>query len=275
VPTTGPAINSSITLHPGAGHVPFLGRPRRAAFTFVTIRLLVALSLGTLATPSHAEWRRTSDIDLNTAYTLEEGSLSIGIFAPLSVGVTENFQASIHPLLLLLGQPSLAFRLRLTTIDDVTVALNLAGAWSFIEREDEDGVTSQTAGERYGFPGTLQLTQTTTIRLGRSALISLGSGITADFLGERPIRGMLELHLSAHLVPASRHLLMLQLIGFIPFTEAVELIRPTAQFIYAWSATSRIDLAVGLGLGDWTWEDSTGRRTSLRIFPVLDVWFRF
>lgn len=227
------------------------------------------------STPAHAEWRRTTDIDLNTAYTLEEGALSVGLFAPLVVGVTDDFQASIHPLLLLLGQPSLAFRLRVTPVDDVTVSLNLSGAWSFIERETASGTSSPTDDETFGFPGTLQLTETTTLTLGRHALLSFGAGVAADFLGEVPIRGLFEIHLSAHFLPAPRHLVMLQLIGFVPFTEELDLVRPSAQVVYAWSAGSRIHLALGLGLGEWTWESADGSRTTLNLFPILDVWFRF
>ena len=241
----------------------------------MSTRLYIALAFALWATDARAEWRRTSDIDLNTAYTLDEGALSVGIFAPLVVGVTDDFQASIHPLLLLLGQPSLAFRLRLTSVDDVTVSLNLSGAWSFIERETASGASTPEGNETYGFPGALQLTETTTIALGRHALLSFGGGVAADFLGENPVRGLFEVHLSAHFLPTSRHLVMLQLIGFIPFTEPVDLLRPTAQVVYAWSAGSRVHLAIGLGLGEWAWETSDGKRSTLNLFPILDVWFRF
>lgn len=251
--------------------------PTRTPPSGPTALLMAALAATCLltSTPAHAEWRRTTDIDLNTAYTLEEGALSVGLFAPLVVGVTDDFQASIHPLLLLLGQPSLAFRFRVTPVDDVTVSLNLSGAWSFIERETASGTATPTGDETFGFPGTLQLTETTTLTLGRHALFSFGAGVAADFLGEVPIRGLLEVHLSAHLLPAPRHLIMIQLIGFIPFTEEVDLIRPSAQVVYAWSAGARIHLAFGLGLGEWTWESADGSRTTLNLFPVLDVWFRF
>lgn len=258
------------------GTLDFQGAPSLYGSPMST-RLRAFFSLLALfgATDSRAEWRRTTDIDLNTAYTLEEGALSVGVFAPLVVGVTDDFQASIHPLLLLLGQPSLAFRLRLTHVDDVTVSLNLAGAWSFIERETASGTSSPENDESFGFPGTLQLTETTTIALGRHTLVSFGGGVAADFLGEDPVRGMVEVHVSAHFLPSSRHLIMLQLIGFIPFTEQVELMRPSAQIVYGWSAGSRVHLAVGLGAGEWTWDSSDGERTTLRFFPVLDVWFRF
>ena len=239
--------------------------------------MLVALlaMIGT-AREARAEWRRTTDIELNTAFTQEEGSLSIGILSPLTVGVTDSFQAAIHPLLLLLGQTSLAFRGRVTPIDDVSAALNLAGTWSFIDRETRDGVPSADAGDaEIGFPGTLQLTETTSFRLGQSALLSAGAGVASDFIGATPTRGLVELHVAAHWLPASRHLVMLQLLGYVPFTEEARLMRPSAQVIYAWAASSRVQLVMGLGVGEWTWETADGGRSKVRIFPIADLWFRF
>lgn len=235
------------------------------------------LAAGAIGSVARAEWRRTTDIELNTAFTLEEGTLSIGILSPLTVGVTESFQASIHPVLLLLGQPSLAFRVRLTPVGDVTASLNLAGAWSFIQRETVGGEPSSAAteGERVGFPGTLQLTETTTFRLGSRFLLSAGGGFATDFLGEEPVRGLVELHLSVHWLAAARHMLMVQLMTYLPVTEAVRWLRPSAQLLYAWAAGSSVQLALGLGLGEWVWEKSDTRRTTLPVFPMVDVWFRF
>ncbi len=235
------------------------------------------LALTFASAPARAEWRRSTDIELNTAFTLEEGTLSIGILSPLTVGVTDNFQAAIHPILLLLGQPSLALRMRVTSVDDVTVALNLAGAWSFIQRETADGQRASAAadGEEVGFPGSLQLTETTTFRLGNRVLLSAGGGVAGDFIGGDPVRGLFELHLSTHVLAAARHMVMVQLMGYLPFTEAVTLVRPSAQVLYVWSAGSSVQLALGLGVGDWPWESSSGRRTSVHIFPFIDVWFRF
>jgi hypothetical protein len=106
-------------------------------------------------------------------------------------------------------------------------------------------------------------------------LLSAGGGGAADFVGERPVRGLVELHLSLHWLAAARHLLMLQVMGYLPFTERVELLRPTAQLLYVWSAGSSVQLALGIGVGDWVWETSDARRTRVRVFPLADVWFRF
>lgn len=247
----------------------------RRRFVIVAAGMLAATSLS--APLASAEWRRTSDVELATAYTLEEKALSIGVFSPLSVGVTESFQASIHPLLLLLGQPSLAFRIRLTPVDTVTVSLDVAGAWSFINRENEDGLKSSEAaeGERVGFPGTLQLGATVTWAAGSDWLVSAGTGPAIDFLGDEPIRGMALLHLALHWLPGPRHLVMLRSLGYIDVTHDAALVRPAAQLAYSWAASSHVHVMFGLGIGDWVWEASNGRRRTVRVFPLGDVVFRF
>jgi hypothetical protein len=238
--------------------------------------VFLGLAASSLGGAVHADWRRLSDIELNTAYTLDEGSLSVGLFSPLSVGVTETFQASIHPLLLLLGQPSLALRQRLTAVDDVTTSINLAATWSFIKRETIDGRAAPSAeGATLGYPGTMQLTSTTSVVLGERWLLTGGGGVAADFLGADPIRTLVELHASVHWLPVRRHLVMLQLMGFLSTRSEVTLIRPSAQVLYAWSLSAKLQLALGMGMGEWQWESDTGTRRDLRFFPMLDLWFRF
>ena len=240
---------------------------------------------------ARAEWRRTSDLALNTAYTLEEGALQLGIISPLTVGVTDAFQATFHPLLLLLGQPTLALRLRVTPVDDVTVALNVAGGWSFVQKEDRNGTPVAQARRTLrrpwtpdgtteldvdvGYPGTLQLTATMTIRLGKSWLVSWGFGPALDFLGADPIRGAAEVHLSADWLISAKHLLMVQLSGYVPVSEAVRLLRPEAQLLYGWAISDRVQLSAGLGFGDFLWSASESRRTTFPVLPIVDLWFRF
>ena len=223
---------------------------------------------------ARAEWRRTSDLELNTAYTLEEGALQLGIISPLTVGVTDAFQATFHPLLLLLGQPTLALRLRVTPVDDVTVALNVAGGWSFVQKEDRNG-TPASDGAGTGYPGTLQLTGTMTVRLGKAWLVSWGFGPAMDFLGGDPIRGAAEVHLSADWLISAKHLLMVQLSAYVPVTENVRLLRPEAQLLYGWAISDRVQLTAGLGFGEFIWSTSASRRTTFPVLPIVDLWFRF
>lgn len=240
---------------------------------------------------ARAEWRRTSDLELNTAYTLEEGALQLGIISPLTVGVTDAFQATFHPLLLLLGQPTLALRLRVTPVDDVTIALNVAGGWSFVQKEDRTGTpeaqarrtlprpwTPDSNSERdvdVGYPGMLQLTATMTVRLGKAWLVSWGFGPAVDFLGGDPIRGAAEVHLSADWLITAKHLLMVQLSAYVPVTERVRLLRPEAQLLYGWAISDRVQLTAGLGFGDFIWSTSESHRTTFPVLPIVDLWFRF
>lgn len=263
----------------GGDAIEALGRRSAARGRRSVVALALASVLGVAASGggARAEWRRTSEIELNTAYTLEESAISVGILSPLTVGVTESFQASIHPLLLLLGQPSLALRVRLNPVDDITVALNLAGAWSFIRRETADGVAASQAPDaaEVGFPGSLQLGITVTSPLGKHWLVSAGGGPGADFLGGDPIRGLVEVHASVHWLPRPRHLFMLQGNGYLDLGDSAALVRPSAELLYSWALASHVHLVVGVGLGDWVWEEASGARSKVRVFPLLDLVFRF
>jgi hypothetical protein len=171
-------------------------------------------------------------------------------------------------------QPTLALRLRVTPVDVVTVALNLAGGWSFVQKEDRSGAPS-TGDAGVGYPGTVQLTATMTIRLGKSWLVSWGLGPALDFLGGEPIRGAAEVHLSADWLITAKHLLMVQLSGYVPVSEAVRLLRPEAQLLYGWAISDRVQLSAGLGFGDFIWSTSERRRTTFPVLPIVDLWFRF
>jgi len=226
--------------------------------------------------PARAEWRRTADIDWGTAYTLDDGALSVGVLSPLTVGVTDEFQVSIHPILLLVGKPSLNLRYRVTPVGPVTVSVDMGGAWSFIRRVDLNGhepAVGSTAPT--GFPGTLQLHTNVTVRLSPNWLATVGTGGAIDFLGGTARRGMAEFHASAHWLPGPRHLVMLQASTLVDLTNGGGLIRPTIQVLYAWAASSRVQLGVGLTVGRIIWETGPGQSANIYAFPIIDAWFRF
>jgi hypothetical protein len=225
---------------------------------------------------ARAEWRRTSAIDWSTAYTLDEGALSVGVLSPLQVGVSDGLQVSVHPILLLVGKPSAALRYRLGPVETWTFALNVSATWSIIQRVDRDGreVNDTTTGPT-GFPGTVQLTGSTTVQVGREWLFTVGTGAAADFLGGTPYRGLLEFHAAAHWLPSARHLVMLQLSTLLDPTSGDPLVRPSAQLLYAWAASARVQLGVGIAVGRFLWETGTEAAAEFNVFPILDAWFRF
>ena len=179
----------------------------------IALVLVLAPAAGTGA--ARADWRRSIDLNYGTAFTLEQGMVEIGVMTPLSIGVTDELQVALHPILLLLGQPYIALRWRASRYGVATVALNLAGSWSLIRREDEAGTPATEGTPGGGFPGTVQLTATLTFRAGHDWLFSVGAGPGIDLLGARPIRGLAELHASAHWLIDASQLVMLHATGYL------------------------------------------------------------
>ncbi|PIE15965.1 MAG: hypothetical protein CSA66_07915 [Proteobacteria bacterium] len=236
------------------------------------LTLLIAIAT---ARPAAADWRRTVDLNCGTAFTLEQGMVEVGLLTPLSVGVTDDVQVALHPILLLLGQPYIALRWRATRYDDVTLAFNLGTSWSFIRREDAEGDPSpEDPKADLGFPGTLQLDATVTFRVGDGWLFSVGGGPAMDLLGARPIRGLAELHASIHALIDRAQLVMLQASTYIDVTGAVDVRRPLVTLMYAVALSDAVHLGAGLGFGRFIYEPAAGVREELLVFPVADIWFR-
>ena len=224
---------------------------------------------------THSDWRRTADVTYNTAFTLDQGVLEVGILTPLSIGITDEIQTALHPVLLLLGVPSLSLRWRVTRKRDVTVAINGSAAWSFVRKEDRDGIPEDGGPSGpVGFPGTTQLTATMTFRAGDAWLLSAGSGPALDFLGSNPIRGMAEFHGAVHWLVESDFLLMAQFIGYLDFSSNVSVRRPVAQLMMAYAVSDLVHLGLGVGFGKFIFETSATNRDTLAAFPIVDIWFR-
>jgi len=245
--------------------------PRAAVAAAIALTLVTGAS-----TEARGDWRRTTEVTHNTAFTLEQGQVEIGVLTPLSVGVTDELQVALHPVLLLLGQPYLALRWRLTRFGPVNVALNLGASWSFIRREDRDGrpADADTVGP-VGFPGSLQLTGTVTLRLGSDWLLSLGAGPALDLLGAEVTRGLVELHAGLHWLIDRRQLLMLHANGYLQLSEEVTVRRPVVQLLYAVALSNVVHLGGGVGFGEFIFEPTDTERQTLAVFPVIDLWFRF
>jgi len=244
--------------------------PRR-----VTIALVLLLAMAFGADGARADWRRSTELNYGTAFTLEQGMVEIGVMTPLSIGVTDELQVAIHPVLLLLGQPYIAVRWRASRYGVATLALNLAGSWSLIRREDERGEPATEGTPGSGFPGTVQLTATLTFRAGKDWLFSIGAGPGVDLLGADPIRGLVEIHASTHWLIDSSQLLMLHATGYLDASDDGHLLRPVLELEYAVALSNVVHLGAGVGFGEFIYEPNAGERKTLRIFPVADIWFRF
>lgn len=238
----------------------------------LAIVLLVALVVSTGT--ARADWRRTTELSYGTAFTLEQGMVEVGLMTPLSIGVTDELQVATHPILLLLGQPYIALRWRVSRLGLATVALNLAGSWSFIRREDESGAPAAEGTPGSGFPGTVQLTATVTLRAGRDWLFSIGAGPGVDLLGARPTRGLAEIHASAHWLIDASQLMMVHATGYLDASDDGHLLRPVLELEYAVALSNVVHIGAGVGFGEFIYEPNADERRTLRVFPVVDIWFR-
>ncbi len=237
----------------------------------------VALVLAALApTEARADWRRSTQLTYNTAFTLDQGGLELGVLSPLSVGITDEAQLSLHPVLLLLGVPSFGLRWRVTRRLPVAVSLDFNGTWQFNRQEDGEGVPAQvSSASQVGYPGTLQLTSTVTFSLGKEWLASVGGGPGVDFLSADPIRGLVELHGSIHWLPQTDVLIMAHVQMYVA-TDGVQLIRrPVAQLMAAYAVSDLVHVGGGVAFGEFVFETDDTDRRELSVFPVADVWFRF
>ena len=232
---------------------------------------VVSLALGESA---RAEWRTNADVAFNTAYTLQEGTLMMGVLGPLDIGVSDTLQVGLHPILLLVGKPSVAVRQRLNPVGPLTFAMNAGASWSFIKRVDAEGEAPVEGSERpTGFPGALHLSLLGTAELSTQLTLTGGTGLGADLLGDTFVRAFIPAQLGLHQRLGARHLLMLQGLLQVRLTDG-KLRRPSLQLLYGLSLTPLIQLALGLSLGPAPWQTERGQ-TSLAAFPLVDVWFRF
>jgi hypothetical protein len=225
-----------------------------------------------------ADWGGAPDITQGTAHTLNKGELEFGLIAPLQYGISDAVTASIHPIMLLIGVPSLNIRWRITPPREVVVALNIGATWSFLETEDTEGRADDgtcTQG-RLGFPGTAHLSATTTWEILPTLALTGSTGLAMDFLDIQPIRYLLELSLALHWLVTPDDMLMLLGRTFLDFEQVgVDIMhQPTGQLMYAHSF-GNLSLAVGVALGHFPIKIDALEEIAWPAYPVVDLWWRF
>ncbi len=255
---------------------------------------VTSLALPPLQGRARAAWLQPWDLTYNTAYTLDPGQLEFGLVAPLQYGATDRLQLAIHPILFLLGAPSIATRWRFTRNRALTFALNVGINLSVLERQNTNGsvcnagqvVDADGDGEPdpCGFPGTLGANVTGSWAISERFVVSAGLGPAADFLASdftdlEHVRLLVSGHANALWLLDTHMLLMLQLSGNLnTSSQGDRLLRSAAQlmFAYAWDTTGwgTLHAAAGVAVGSFPIRTSDNEETTWPVFPVVDLWLR-
>ena len=223
---------------------------------------------------ARAEWLRTSDLSFDTAFTVERGELEIGVFSPLRYGVSERVQFSTHPILILVGAVNMSLRWRMTPVQRVTLAVNVAADVDLVSNENSLGQRFQGACADCGVPSRFQTTATASVRLGKSWLLSLGVGPAVDFIDFGYVRFLAEVHGSLIWLVDSRNLVMLHSSGYLSFDGPGRTGMPSTQLMYA-RACNNLNIGLGVALGSFGIARSSAERHEWFAYPVMDIWWRF
>jgi hypothetical protein len=262
---------------------------RRSTTFYMAAALAVVLAAG----DARAYWKSTGRVVMNSAYTLEEGELAIGVLSPLQYGVSDTVTIAIHPVLALLLTPNVSARYK---VYDGPVTVSIAGSYlqTFLERV---AIESQApAAEEAlpylreqdlvsivdtGFPGYVELGTLVSIPLGDSVTLTPYAGYSFKFF--TIVEDGLETRLSDHglsyglgtnwLIGPS-DLLSLQ-VQALWSAERIAQDIPTATLVWA-HAWEEIRIGVGVAVG--TFPIRTGEAiedlVELPVYPYLDLWWR-
>ena len=224
--------------------------------------------------PGRPSWVRGDDLTYGTAHTLEEGRYEIGIFTPFQIGISDRFHAAIHPILSFVA-PSVSLRYHFYDGERFDVAANVGVIWSFLGEEDADEhpIADDQDCAECGFPGLTQLTATASWEPLPGLMISAGVGPALDWLDLKPVRFMVEIHLSVLGLIDSEHLVMLHTNAYLDTTGGPVLRRPVLQVSYAHDWDGFV-AAFGVAVGEFPVKTGQEEIERLPVYPVIDFWWR-
>lgn len=252
-----------------------------------------ALSALLASTPARAGWLSTDRVVMNTAYTLEEGELTIGLLSPLQYGVTEDVTIAIHPILALLLTPNVGARVRVWT-EGVTVSVAASYSQTFLREvafeKSADGDTGapyvrpgESESIASGFPGTVQAGVLVSIPAGDVVTLTPYGGYTLDFFTQ--VGGGLTTVPSTHgptvgfglnWLIGDEDLLSVQVQGVIWSVPdgAPEIPTGTVAWAHAWD---ELRLGIGVAAGRFplrVGEGVAGEVIEIPVYPYIDLWWR-
>jgi len=204
-----------------------------------------------------ADFDGIHSIVMNSAATLQDKEVMIGIFAPLGYGVNDDISLFLHPILELLLTPNLYVRGRVLARKNVDISIQIGYMQSFLDPS------------RIDIPAVGHLLLLTTFYPGKNWSITVHGGYI--FL-LNPVDHGLQAGIDANWLFTPSNMVTLSIseqwfyhqrfqipYGMLVFTHAFDTIRISAGLAF-----SRIPMQVG-----------PSQVKILPVFPIIDVWWRF
>jgi len=206
-----------------------------------------------------ATWYETNRVVINSAQTLEEGEITIGLFMPLQYGIYDWLMFQAHPLLFLLISPNTGFKIKFLD-SSVVLSLSLSYSQTFLRSKENE------------FPGSVQIMPQLSIPLGDVVVATLGSGYMLDI---DPINHNTVMLAGMNILVNESNLILGQVsLTYNNSTNTFELPQGLVMYVHAWHS---FHLGVGAMIGSILFRrgQSPEDVIDLPVYPVLDVWWRF
>ncbi len=229
-------------------------RSRAAAFG-----LLCALALA-CGREAEAAWSRPEEIVIGTAYTLDQGAFSIGVFEPLRYGALDSVMLTTRPVLHLLLTPNINVRARIVA-EPLCLSFQVGYMQSFLEERES------------GFPGAVHGKFLLSVPLFRRVVLTGSLGYAFGFF---PSDHQIPMAFAIHGLFSRSSMVMAQLAAIHSVSRG-GLRQPNVQLLYAhgWSS---FHLGFGVSIGRYEFMPWTGLSVAVQgvaIAPVIDAWWRF
>lgn len=256
------------------------------------LALCVVATVALTAGQARAGWISPDRVVTNTAYTLEENELIIGVLSPLQYGVTEDVTIAIHPILALLLTPNVSARVRVWQ-EDAVVSIAASYSQTFLREVAFDARSAGDAATPYvrpgdtesvesGFPGSVQAGVLVSVAAGTETTFTPYAGYTVDFFTQ--LDSGLATQLSTHgpvvglgfnWLIGQEDLLSVQIQALWSVPDGrPEIPTGTVAWAHAWD---ELRLGVGVAAGRFplrVGEGVAGEVIDFPLYPYIDVWWR-
>ncbi|HQC44251.1 MAG: hypothetical protein ACOX51_00415 [Myxococcota bacterium] len=227
-----------------------MGRFIVTTFLAALIGILVPLN-------ASAEFGNIRRVFSGTAYTLDEGELTVGIFSPLQYGVIDRVTVATHPILDLLLTPNLAVRFKVVDHPKVAFAISANYQQSFISVMKKN------------VPGSAAVYTTVSVPFIDAVALSFQTGYSLDI---EPIRHGFMYGANIGWLVGQKDLLWLAVQGRYLFGQGAEIPTTIIAYTHAWY---QLRLSVGIAIGNFPTQVGLKSSDILKfpVYPIIDVWW--